>query len=329
MKLSPRYKSYDLGNQTAGTVIEVILSCVNNVHLMDHANFQCYTEAENFKSIGGRMEKSPARFTIPTSGKWHVVVDKDGFHNLANSNVRAIPSKDLKAANTPAAQKPAISTSVKRETPGDRSARPDSEAYMVNQILKELNTYKQIANTDALTGLSNRRAFDNKMMQVFGNPQILSTIALILVDIDHFKKFNDTFGHAIGDSVLKIVAETIRKSLPKAAFPARTGGEEFGIIAKVASRKEAYQIAELARRAIESAPFIDTASGTDCGRVTISLGLCMADEAEAVGDLYNKSDLALYASKKSGRNRSTFFEENMQDNPASEAPEQKPIVMNL
>ena len=90
MKQPPLCKRYDLEQQTAGTVVEIVLSCVNNIRLMDHANYLRYVEGEPFKSIGGRAEKSPTRMQIPASGHWHVVVDRIGFNALANSNVRTI-----------------------------------------------------------------------------------------------------------------------------------------------------------------------------------------------------------------------------------------------
>ncbi|AKI00290.1 diguanylate cyclase (GGDEF) domain-containing protein [Hoeflea sp. IMCC20628] len=326
MDFSPRYKCYALGKQTAGTVVEVVLSCINNIRLMDQANFQRYSENKTFQFIGGRTEKSPARFTVPRTANWHVVVDKIDFDTLANSNVRTISPKSPKPAGSSSGYKAGTSNSVSRDPSGNRFARPDSEAYVVTRILRELNEYKQIANTDALTGLSNRRAFDTRMTQVFGDPQNLPTTALILTDIDHFKSFNDRFGHAVGDRVLKIVAEKIRESLPASAFPARTGGEEFGIIVEVASQNAAYEIAELARSAVEITAFLNKAGGTDCGRVTISLGICMADNAMTIEDLYNKADQALYASKKDGRNKSTVFEDDMLDDSASSVADTTTII---
>ena len=91
MKQPPLNKRYDLEKQVAGTIVEIVLSCMNNVRLMDHANYLLYVEGQPFKAFGGRMEKSPIRLQIPTSGHWHVVVDRVGFATLANSNVRAIP----------------------------------------------------------------------------------------------------------------------------------------------------------------------------------------------------------------------------------------------
>ncbi|MEM5492089.1 DUF1883 domain-containing protein [Hoeflea sp. AS16] len=105
--MSPNYKRYDLGQQPAGTVVEVVLSCINNIRLMDNDNFALYAESKNCRYIGGRTEKSPARLTIPRAGHWHVVVDKTGFQTLANSNVRAIPPKAIQPANAAAPRKAA------------------------------------------------------------------------------------------------------------------------------------------------------------------------------------------------------------------------------
>lgn len=102
-KLSPNYKRYDLGQQPAGTIVEVVLSCINNIRLMDEANFALYADSKNCRYIGGRTEKSPARLTIPKTGHWHVVVDKTGFETLANSNVRATPPKPMNVAKASAA----------------------------------------------------------------------------------------------------------------------------------------------------------------------------------------------------------------------------------
>lgn len=121
-KLSPNYKRYDLGQQARGTVVEVALSCINNIRLMDDDNFKLYAEDKSFKFLGGRAEKSPVRLTIPKTGHWHVVVDKTGFQALANSNVRAIPPKTLTAADLLAPRTPANSDTAKQEFADAQSA---------------------------------------------------------------------------------------------------------------------------------------------------------------------------------------------------------------
>jgi len=121
-KPSPNSKRYDLGQQSGGTVVEVVLSCINNIRLMDDANFALYSDSKNCKFIGGRAEKSPARLTIPKTGHWHIVVDKTGFETLANSNVRAIPPQGMNAANSSAPRKAANSATVKEKMAAGQSA---------------------------------------------------------------------------------------------------------------------------------------------------------------------------------------------------------------
>jgi uncharacterized protein DUF1883 len=121
-KTSPNYKRYDLGQQARGTVVEVVLSCINNIRLMDESNFKLYAEGKSFKFLGGRAEKSPARLTIPKTGHWHVVVDKTGFQALSNSNVRAIPPKMLNVADLSAPRTAANSATANQDFAKARSA---------------------------------------------------------------------------------------------------------------------------------------------------------------------------------------------------------------
>ncbi len=181
----------------------------------------------------------------------------------------------------------------------------------VEQVRRELDEYKRIANTDSLTRLSNRRAFDDKLVSLYGNPMTLSLTALIIADIDHFKRINDTFGHPVGDKILATVASVIRSNLRRDVFVARTGGEEFAIITEGQTEEEALQICERIRRVLEQTPFKNSKTGVNYGPVTISLGLCMASEASDAGELYSRTDVALYSAKSAGRNRTMKYEDGM------------------
>jgi diguanylate cyclase len=181
----------------------------------------------------------------------------------------------------------------------------------MDDIRRELDEYKRIANTDSLTRLFNRRAFDEKLAAIYDTPLGHATTALILTDIDHFKKINDTFGHPVGDKILATVGNVIRSNCRKDVFVARTGGEEFAVILEGASPEEAMAVAERIRRSLEQTPFKNSKTGVNYGPVTLSLGLCMADDAEGPQELYQKSDIALYCAKNAGRNRSMPFEDGM------------------
>jgi diguanylate cyclase (GGDEF)-like protein len=316
---SARYKHYDLGKQPVGTVVEVALSAINNVRLMDGANYKLYSRAQPYKFFGGLIVKTPTKLTVPNSGHWHLVVDREGLPKLAGSNVRTIqpghtqyrvevedtstaeagPAFDLAPANSDAPAPRQIT----------ESAEHSPEA--MGEILKALDQYKRIANTDALTGLNNRRAFDEKLALLFAGATPL-TSALVVSDVDHFKRFNDTHGHLIGDKVLMTVAEIMRSHAPEGVFVARAGGEEFAMIIEARSPDEIYRIAEHVRMTLEATPFREPGTDIDYGPITVSMGIClMADAADHL-DMYRKADIALYASKNAGRNRCTVYSAAMQ-----------------
>jgi diguanylate cyclase len=178
------------------------------------------------------------------------------------------------------------------------------------QVKDQLDEYKAIANTDPLTRLPNRRAFDDAMSRVYDNNISISTSALILLDIDHFKKFNDTHGHPIGDCVLGVVAAAMRSEIRDDSLISRTGGEEFGIVVSNTSAGKVELIAERVRAAVEKTSLKDHKSGADYGQITISLGICMASECENSDQLYSATDEALYMSKNAGRNQVQAYDAN-------------------
>ncbi|MCA1493538.1 GGDEF domain-containing protein [Sinorhizobium alkalisoli] len=178
-------------------------------------------------------------------------------------------------------------------------------------IRQELDEYKRIANTDSLTRLANRRAFDENLAAIYNSEHLRNFTGLLLADIDHFKKINDSFGHPVGDKILATVANVIRANLRREAFVARTGGEEFAIILRDSTQEECLQAADRIRTVLSSAPFKNTKTGVSYGAVTLSVGVCMATAADDPVELYNKADIALYAAKNAGRNRTVLFEEGM------------------
>ncbi|MDQ0453876.1 GGDEF domain-containing protein [Rhizobium paknamense] len=202
---------------------------------------------------------------------------------------------------------------------GDTMAHGEKTAESVSQksqemdaVRRELDEYKRIANTDSLTRLANRRAFDEKLAALFSHSVGLASTALILIDIDHFKKINDSFGHPVGDKILATVAGVIRNNVHLDAFVARTGGEEFAVILEGISAHEVQMLCERIRISLEQTPFRNSRTGFNYGPVTVSLGFAMAADCEDGNELYSRSDLALYCAKNSGRNCSRLFEAGMQ-----------------
>lgn len=202
---------------------------------------------------------------------------------------------------------------------GDTMAHGEKTVESVNQksqemdaVRRELDEYKRIANTDSLTRLANRRAFDERLAALFNHPLGLAATALVLLDIDHFKKINDNFGHPVGDKILATVAGVVRANCPPETFVARTGGEEFAIICEGISHSDVNILCERLRLNLEATPFKNSRTGINYGPVTISLGFAMADDCEDANELYSRADTALYCAKYAGRNRTRYFENGMQ-----------------
>lgn len=159
------------------------------------------------------------------------------------------------------------------------------------------------ALTDGLTGVSNRRDFDQKLQQnLQDQPMCAAPLALLLIDVDHFKRFNDDFGHLIGDECLKLVAAAIRGVERADDFTARYGGEEFALILPTTSRTDALMIAERVRHAVETMDCRALPNSVRGLTVSIGVGIAVANANIQPRMLVEAADSALYLAKQSGRN---------------------------
>lgn len=184
------------------------------------------------------------------------------------------------------------------ESLGEKTAELES-------VKSKLEEYKRLADTDPLTHIWNRRAFDKEIARIYNSNKGILFNALILADIDRFKDINDRYGHPVGDKIIQLIASILRSSIRQDMFVARTGGEEFAIIVEGASEDATFAIADRLRAVVEQTPFGNTSTGASYGPITVSMGICMASEADSAEDLYIKADRSLYRSKVAGRNRVT------------------------
>jgi len=163
------------------------------------------------------------------------------------------------------------------------------------------NLYES-ATKDPLTRVANKRALDDTLDREFAYARRHRTpLALLMLDIDHFKRINDTLGHAAGDGVLRAVAQTIERSTRAEDFFARVGGEEFALVLRGLDERNAALSAERVRRLVESAVFTE---GQTRVAVTISLGLaCYEPGQTKPAELLRAADENLYRAKREGRNR--------------------------
>ena len=165
--------------------------------------------------------------------------------------------------------------------------------------LKALNQKLQsLAVTDGLTGLHNHRAFQDYLEEQFQTAmRNKQPLALILMDVDHFKQYNDTYGHQAGDEVLRQVAQILQANVREGDFVARYGGEEFVVVLPRTDSESAVAVAERLREAVQSAEW-------RLRPVTGSFGVaCIRPDMETRQELIEAADQALYQAKKNGRNR--------------------------
>ncbi len=173
------------------------------------------------------------------------------------------------------------------------------------QIEAQNQELVKLATRDSLTGLLNRRAFFDSAGQVLARCASGGQVAVIMLDVDHFKSFNDKYGHAVGDTVLQRVAERMRASLRQQDLVARYGGEEFCALMEDVDEATAAKLAERVRGAIQFEAGLGIHDGRDLA-VTASIGVCwraMPPGPCDLSDMLRHADAALYAAKRGGRNR--------------------------
>lgn len=178
----------------------------------------------------------------------------------------------------------------------------------LNAKVKELEQAKerlrQLAITDGLTGLYNHRYLKEHLEQeLYRASRHLSEVSTVMIDIDHFKKYNDTYGHPAGDALLSAVARLLKENIRKIDIAARYGGEEFCLVLAETNKAAAVVVAEKMRKLVELSQFQPQEARVN-GRVTISLGVAtFPDDATSMNDLIAIADRRLYHAKQGGRNQ--------------------------
>lgn len=176
-------------------------------------------------------------------------------------------------------------------------------SHELDKLRADLEQAEATSKTDALTGLANRRALESllrsEQIRVMEHGESLS---VFLIDVDHFKKFNDKYGHQIGDQVLRLVAQCIQQAIRDADFAARYGGEELICVLPGAPIATCKDVAERVRKRIADARLTKRATGEHVGQVTVSIGATEFIPGESYEALFERCDKALYQAKQAGRN---------------------------
>ncbi|MCO4757073.1 MAG: GGDEF domain-containing protein [Oceanospirillaceae bacterium] len=181
-------------------------------------------------------------------------------------------------------------------------SRIDDAQSEIESLKAELEKTRQDARVDPLTGLFNRRVFETELGTLLygGNA---GAVTLVMVDVDHFKKFNDTYGHLMGDKVLQYVGKLLRDFCPEPMLAVRYGGEEFAVIMPALTASKSAELANAIREKIQAIRIKQKKSGEVISSITASFGVAESRQEDSINTLIERADKALYSAKEGGRNR--------------------------
>lgn len=264
-----------------------------------YGNFICNASLESFDQIHSQINKVIRQATNAINET----------HNKAEQTSDSFQKKTVLLENaSEASASKTILQEIIQETKAlvVTSQAMQSQLHQANlemeQLRTELNQVRQMAVTDGLTGLLNRRAFDQTLQEVI-EQSIDGTTCLSLLDIDHFKRVNDEYGHTIGDNVIKFVASLLKKHTEDHHHVARYGGEELAIIMPNTHKQKAIEIAENIRIEMEKSRLKRKTDSLTLKQITISIGIAELQPSDDPESFINRADHALYQAKESGRNR--------------------------
>ncbi|MGB6395440.1 MAG: GGDEF domain-containing protein [Bradyrhizobium sp.] len=174
----------------------------------------------------------------------------------------------------------------------------------ISNLQQSLEAIRAESLTDPLTGLGNRKYFD-RMIEMAVQTALADgePLSLLMFDIDHFKSFNDSYGHLTGDQVLRLVGMSLKQTIKGQDITARYGGEEFAVVLPNTALRQALTVADHIRRAVMAKELKKKSTGEILGRVTISVGVSMLKPDDDTDTLIERADACLYAAKRNGRNR--------------------------
>ncbi|HEY2248669.1 MAG TPA: GGDEF domain-containing protein, partial [Bradyrhizobium sp.] len=196
------------------------------------------------------------------------------------------------------------STREMRETNKALEERLTLSKNEISNLQQSLEAIRAESLTDPLTGLGNRKYFDRMIEMAVQNALASNEpLSLLMFDIDHFKSFNDSYGHLTGDQVLRLVGMSLKQTIKGQDITARYGGEEFAVVLPNTALRQALTVADHIRRAVMAKELKKKSTGEILGRVTISVGVSMLKPGDDTDALIERADGCLYAAKRNGRNR--------------------------
>jgi diguanylate cyclase len=226
------------------------------------------------------------------------------YDQVLHKASKGLSSTDAASAAKPIVDKVIASTGEMRAKNADTTKKLELSGGEIAELQTYVEELQREAVVDGLTGISNRKYFDMSLRRLATEAMEKGLpLSMVMLDIDYFKKFNDTYGHQVGDQVLKLVAKTLRGIAKGEDLSARYGGEEFAVILPGRELEQSTEIAEKIREKIAGSSLVDRRSGKSLGKITLSAGVGQFIYGEPLTAFVSRCDDAQYLAKERGRNR--------------------------
>jgi len=260
------------------------------------------TENEALRDIGGMLQNAMANVLSGVGGAGTEAARFTEFLSTVSDQI-----EDSEAVAGPFR---GLLRDIGRETRRMREETKSLESKLnaasgeVEVLRKSLEIVRHEAMTDGLTGLANRKYFDHTLRRETTRAMEEGCeLSLLLLDIDHFKKFNDTYGHQLGDQVLRVVAKAMVEVIPPSTVAARYGGEEFAIVCPNGTQEDAIALGEVVRSTVASKRIVRKTTQEELGNITMTIGVATYIPGESIRHMISRADEALYRGKQNGRNQ--------------------------
>lgn len=268
-------------------IYETYLSQIKTTDRIDKAGARVIGEIDDVMTLISDALGMSASYDDSLSGatqKLSVAGDRDQIKAIVESLVK--------------------STREMRDTNKALEDRLSLSKNEISNLQQSLEAIRAESLTDPLTGLGNRKYFDRSLEAAVQNALASGEpLSLLMFDIDHFKSFNDSYGHLTGDQVLRLVGMSLKQIIKGQDVTARYGGEEFAVVLPNTALRQALTVADHIRRAVMAKELKKKSTGEILGRVTISVGVSMLKPGDDTDSLIERADGCLYAAKRNGRNR--------------------------
>jgi diguanylate cyclase len=266
---------------------ETYISANRFTDRIDRVGSQVMGEIEQVMAMIGAAAGTASNYTeslVDVTQKLGVATDEPAVRAIVESLVQA--TKEMEKNNQALEE------------------RLSASKQEITALQENLDAVRNESLTDPLTSLSNRKYFDDTLAKAIADARARGeALSLMMTDVDHFKKFNDSYGHLTGDQVLRLVAISVKQNVKGQDIAARYGGEEFAVVLPNTVLRSAITVADHIRRAVMTKELMKRSTGEHLGRVTISVGVAALQPHDSAQSLIERADSCLYAAKRSGRNR--------------------------